>query len=167
MAGKAEASVSLPWSIESADRGGSPPPALGDLLVAPALAWPDRTAISDGEASYTFAQLEQGARAVAARLAEQGVGPGDRVAILAEKRAVMPLLILAVWKCGAVYAPLDGSEPAARLQGLLSRLQPGARRAAWAADACRPWSGGRCGWPGRGCSAPPSSSSSPACGSRP
>lgn len=126
MAGYAEALAPLSGSPDPADRGSGPPPALGDLLVEPALAWPDRMAINDGDVSYTFAQLEQGARAVAAWLAEQGVTAGDRVAILAEKRAIMPLLAIAVWKCGAVYAPLDGSEPAARLQGLLTRLEPAA-----------------------------------------
>ncbi|MGG2459273.1 AMP-binding protein [Streptomyces sp. RGM 3693] len=120
---KAEPMALPPWSIDPADAT-SPAPALGDLLVAPALKWPDRTAINDGDVSYTFAQLEQAALAVAAWLTEQGVGAGDRVAILAEKRAVMPILALAIWKCGAVYAPLDAAEPAARLHGLLTRLQP-------------------------------------------
>ncbi|MFF2808837.1 AMP-binding protein [Streptomyces sp. NPDC058000] len=120
---KAESVALPPWSIDPADET-SPAPALGDLLVAPALKWPDRTAINDGDVSYTFAQLEQGAQAVAARLTEQGVGAGDRVAVLAEKRAVMPMLAIAIWKCGAVYAPLDAAEPGARLQGLLTRLQP-------------------------------------------
>ncbi|MET9532202.1 AMP-binding protein [Streptomyces sp. NPDC006649] len=120
---KAEAVALPPWSIDPAD-GTSPPPALGDLLVAPALKWPDRTAINDGDVSYTFAQLEQGAQTVAAWLTGQGVGAGDRVVVLAEKRAVMPILALAIWKCGAVYVPLDAAEPVARLEGLLKRLQP-------------------------------------------
>jgi len=120
---EAEAVALPPWSIDPADKT-SPVPALGDLLVAPARKWPDRTAISDGDISYTFAQLEQGARAVAARLAGQGVGAGDRVVVLAEKRAVMPLLAIAIWKCGAVYVPLDAAEPEARLRGLLARLRP-------------------------------------------
>jgi non-ribosomal peptide synthetase component F len=81
-------------------------------------------AINDGDVSYTFAQLEQGAQTVAAWLSEQGVGTGDRVAVLAEKRAVMPMLAIAIWKCGAVYVPLDASEPVARLRGLLTRLRP-------------------------------------------
>jgi len=92
--------------------------------VAPSLNWPDRIAVNDGDASYTFAQLEQGAQAVAAWLTEQGVNAGDRVVILAEKRAVMPMLAIAIWKCGAVYVPLDASEPQARLRGLLTRLRP-------------------------------------------
>lgn len=119
----AEAAALPPWSIDPVDQSG-PPPALGDLLVAPAQKWPDRTAIADGDTDYTFAQLERGAKAVAAWLAGQGVGTGDRVAVLAEKRAVMPLLAVAIWKCGGVYVPLDAAEPAARLRGLLTRLRP-------------------------------------------
>ena len=92
--------------------------------MAPARKWPDRTAIDDGDASYTFAQLEQGAQAVAGLAGRAGGRPGDRVAVLAEKRAVMPLLAVAIWKCGGVYVPLDAAEPAARLRGLLTRLRP-------------------------------------------
>lgn len=112
-----------PWSADPADNNGAPP-APGDLLVAAATRWPDRTAISDGSARFTFAELEQGAQAVAGRLAGQGVGAGDRVVVLAKKQAVMPLLAVAVWKCGAVYVPLDAAEPGARLRGLLARLKP-------------------------------------------
>ena len=111
-----------PWSVESDGTG--PAPALGDLFVAAARRWPDRTAISDGSGSATFAELERGARTVAAWLAAQGVGPGDRVVILAEKRACLPMLAVAVWKCAAVYVPLDLAEPAVRLRGLLDRLRP-------------------------------------------
>jgi non-ribosomal peptide synthetase component F len=113
------------WSIDPADEA-NPRPALGDLLVAPTLRWPDRAAINDGDIGYTFTQLEEGAQTVAAWLADQGIGAGDRVVILAEKRAVMPMLAVAVWKCGAVYVPLDASEPTARLHGLLTRLRPAA-----------------------------------------
>lgn len=120
---EAEAIALPPWSVDPAG-GTGPAPALGDLLVAAARSWPDRTAIDDGDVSYTFAQLEQGARTVAAWLAGQGVAAGDRVAILAEKRAVMPMLAVAVWKCGAVYVPLDAAEPVPRLRGLLTRLRP-------------------------------------------
>ncbi|WP_306801494.1 AMP-binding protein [Streptomyces sp. T12] len=112
-----------PWSIDPAHQA-NPAPALGDLLAAPARKWPDRVAIDDGDVAYTFAELEQGAQTVAAWLTEQGVGAGDRVAVLTEKRAVMPILALAIWKCGAVYVPLDAAEPAGRLRGLLTRLQP-------------------------------------------
>ncbi|WTO38888.1 AMP-binding protein [Streptomyces achromogenes] len=114
-----------PWSADPADRAETPP-ALGDLLAAAAHRWPDRTAVDDGADSYTFAQLERGAQAIASRLARQGVGAGDRVVVLAQKRAVMPMVAVAVWKCGAVYVPLDAAEPEERLRELLGRLRPAA-----------------------------------------
>jgi len=116
--------VPLPsWSLDPADQA-FPPPALGDLVLAAASNWPDRPALHDGRTGLTFAELEQRARALAAWLREQGVAPGDRVAILAEKSAVMPVLAIGIWKCGAVYVPLDAAQPVPRLQGLLGRLRP-------------------------------------------
>ncbi|MCP9956920.1 amino acid adenylation domain-containing protein [Streptomyces sudanensis] len=112
-----------PWSIDPADQAG-PAPALGDLVRAAAGNWPDRPALHDGRGGLTFAELEQQARAFAAWLAEQGVGPGDRVAILAEKCAIMPVLAIGIWKCGAVYVPLDAAQPVTRLRSLLGRLRP-------------------------------------------
>jgi len=111
-----------PWSLDPADQA-NPPPALGDLVRAAASNWPDRPAVHDGRSGLTFAELEQQARALAAWLAGQGVGPGDRVAVLAEKCAVMPVLAIGIWKCGAVYVPLDATQPVPRLRGLLGRLR--------------------------------------------
>ena len=112
-----------PWSLAPADRA-LPPPALGDLVRAAASNWPDRPAVHDGRSGLTFGELEQRARTIAAWLSEQGVGRGDRVAILADKCAVMPVLAVGIWKCGAVYVPLDAAQPVARLRGLLGRLRP-------------------------------------------
>lgn len=113
-----------PWSIDPADRG--PAPALGDLVRTAASNWPDRPALHDGRLGLTFAELEQRARSLAAWLARQGVRAGDRVVVLAEKCALMPVLAIGIWKCGAVYVPLDATQPAPRLRGLLDRLRPGA-----------------------------------------
>lgn len=114
-----------PWSTDPAGAAG-PPPAPGDLLAAPARRWPDRPAIDDGTVTHTFAELEAGALALAGRLAAEGIGAGDRVVVLAEKRAVMPMIILGIWKRGAVYVPLDATEPEDRLRALLARLRPAA-----------------------------------------
>ncbi|GHJ93852.1 non-ribosomal peptide synthase [Streptomyces sp. NE5-10] len=120
----ADSRVALPpWSIDPADRE-RPAPALGDLVRTAATAWPDRPALHDGRLGLTFAELERRATTLAAWLAGQGVGPGDRVAILAEKSALVPVLAIATWKCGAVYVPLDGTAPVPRLRGLLGRLDP-------------------------------------------
>jgi D-alanine--poly(phosphoribitol) ligase subunit 1 len=112
-----------PWSLDPADRA-CPPPALGDIIRAAASNWPDRPAVHDGRSGFTFAELEQRARALAAWLSEQGVGRGGRVVILAEKCAIMPVLAVGIWKCGAVYVPLDAAQPVPRLRSLLGRLRP-------------------------------------------
>lgn len=112
-----------PWSLDPADRR-HPPPALGDIVRPAAINWPDRQAVSDGRDSFTFAELEHQAGALADWLGEQGVGDRSRVAILAEKCALMPVLALGIWKAGAVYVPLDATQPVARLHSLLGRLRP-------------------------------------------
>ncbi len=85
---------------------------------------PTRTAIVDGQTSCTFLELERGAQRIAATMHSLGVRQGDRVAILAEKLALMPILAGAIWKLGAVYAPLDADSPPARLRHLIEQLAP-------------------------------------------
>ncbi len=114
-----------PWSLDPADQA-RPAPQLGDLVRAAAANWPDRPALHDGTEGLTFAELEHRAGALAGWLRGQGVGSGDRVVVLAEKRAVMPVLAVGIWKCGAVYVPLDSTQPAPRLRSLLERLRPSA-----------------------------------------
>jgi len=112
-----------PWAIDAADHA-TAPPALGDILKGPAANWPDRDAVNDGRTGLTFGQLEDAVRAVAGWLSEQGVEPGDRVAILAEKCTLMPILPVAIWRCGGVYVPCDATSPPARLRAMLARIEP-------------------------------------------
>jgi D-alanine--poly(phosphoribitol) ligase subunit 1 len=112
-----------PWSIDPAFES-MKPPALGDLFRMPAENSPGKPAVSDGTKVYTFHELEQHAQTLAKWLHDHGVAAGSRVAVLAEKSALMPILVSAIWKCGAVYVPLDGAQPQARLRKLIERLQP-------------------------------------------
>ncbi|MFC6423851.1 amino acid adenylation domain-containing protein [Oerskovia paurometabola] len=112
-----------PWSLDRSEQASSVP-ALGDLIRPAAERWPNRLAVHDGTVGLTFAELEHLSQTFAAQLAERGVGVGDRVAVIAEKSALMPLLAIAIWKCGAVYVPLDGEAPAPRLAALIERLRP-------------------------------------------
>ncbi|MFW2544891.1 amino acid adenylation domain-containing protein [Primorskyibacter sp. 2E107] len=97
---------------------------LGNLLAYGLEHSPDRTAITDGKQTLTFAQLDALAWRIAARLRSLGTDPGDRVAVIATKSALMPALALAIWKCGAVYVPLDQDAPMARLDALIARIRP-------------------------------------------
>jgi acetyl-CoA synthetase len=54
----------------------------------------------------TYGELRSRSLRVAAALAAQGVGEGDRVASLLGKGPDLPSLILGIWRLGAVYVPL-------------------------------------------------------------
>ena len=79
---------------------------------------PDSTAILCGERRITFWQLETQAQMLAQRLQKAGVVPGARVALALERSPELIVAILATWKAGAAYVPLEVSD-AARLQPLI------------------------------------------------
>lgn len=96
--------------------------ALGELFAYGQALDPNKVAIGDGKRQFTFGQLAEMSERLAHWLAAHGVGAGTRVPILAEKNALMPVLAAAIWRLGAVYVPLDGQMPDARLRKLLARL---------------------------------------------
>lgn len=94
------------------------------LFAYGAAHFPDRDAISDGTATYTFAELELGTQRVAHVLARHGVRRGSSVVILARKRALLPLLAAAIWKLGAVYVPIDAENPESRNRAIFDQVAP-------------------------------------------
>jgi acetyl-CoA synthetase len=54
----------------------------------------------------SFGKLAERSRRLASALAALGVGPGDRVATLMTKSEELPVALLGIWRCGAVYVPL-------------------------------------------------------------
>ncbi len=63
----------------------------------------------------TYAELDERANRLAARLLRLGVGPETRVGLLLERSAEVIVALLAVWKAGGAYVPLDPAAPAERL----------------------------------------------------
>jgi amino acid adenylation domain-containing protein len=94
------------------------------LIAATTARLRERTAIRCGEESLTYAELDQKAAALAGSLAERGVKPGDRVALLLERDLMLPVALLAVWKAGAAYVPLDAANPPERLALVLEDQAP-------------------------------------------
>jgi acyl-CoA synthetase (AMP-forming)/AMP-acid ligase II len=69
---------------------------------------PDRTAlVVAGDRSWTYAELEQQVRSVAAALADRGVGPGDRVALVDNAGVSSLATILACARLGAASAQMN------------------------------------------------------------
>ena len=68
---------------------------------------PELEAIRQDGRSLTWAELDASTTAIAAGLVEQGVGRGDRVAILDKNSTAYMELLFALAKCGAVAAPVN------------------------------------------------------------
>lgn len=69
----------------------------------------DRLAILYGETGerFTYAEFAQLTDHVAGNLGALGVRPGERVSILTTQPLVCAVLMYALWKAGAVYAPVN------------------------------------------------------------
>ncbi|GAA1513852.1 hypothetical protein GCM10009788_17840 [Nocardioides humi] len=63
---------------------------------------PDGVALSHRGRRWSAAELDADAAALAAELAERGVGAGDRVALHLQNVPAFPLALLALWRLGAV-----------------------------------------------------------------
>ncbi|MCU1734443.1 MULTISPECIES: non-ribosomal peptide synthetase [unclassified Pseudomonas] len=85
------------------------------LFEAQVLATPDATALVLGDASLTYAQLNQRANELAHKLRELGVGPDVLVGVALERSLEMVVGLLAILKAGGAYVPLDPDFPRDRL----------------------------------------------------
>jgi len=79
--------------------------------------------LSDG-AAISYGELETGAALVAGRLAAEGVQPGDRVALQADKSAEVIMIYLGVLKAGAVFLPLNSAYTLAEVDYFLKDAEP-------------------------------------------
>ncbi|MFF3775699.1 non-ribosomal peptide synthetase [Streptomyces sp. NPDC002232] len=82
---------------------------------------PDAVAVSSGDVTLTYRQLDQRANRFARGLLQAGVRPGDPVAILMERSPDVVVSMLAALKAGAFYLPLHDAYPLERMQQILDR----------------------------------------------
>src|ERR1700752_2859217 len=94
------------------------------LFAAQVERTPGAVALSCGERSWTYREVEEAANRLAHLLVGQGVGPGGCVALLFERSAEAIVAILAVLKSGAAYLPIDPGLPAARIGFMLTDAAP-------------------------------------------
>ncbi|MET8995124.1 ATP-dependent acyl-CoA ligase [Amycolatopsis sp. NPDC004169] len=82
---------------------------LAQLVTRAAALWPERTAwIFDHlDRTFTFAEVDRESSRIAAALAERGIGPGDRVAVMLRNQPEFPLTWLALAKIGAQLVPVN------------------------------------------------------------
>lgn len=84
---------------------------------------PDDVAVSAGETSLTYRELDERANRLAHRLIGLGVRQDDRVAVLLERSADLVVAIVAIVKAGAAYVPVHEGYPADRRQWVLEHSE--------------------------------------------
>lgn len=81
---------------------------------------PDAVALQFKEQLYSYKQLNEAANRMARYLIENGVKQGSHVGLLLDRDAGIPISLLAVLKCGAVYVPFDPDFPDDRLNFMIA-----------------------------------------------
>jgi fatty-acyl-CoA synthase len=99
---------------------------LPDLVAKRAALTPARVALEEAATGrmLSYAELDARADRAAALLAAQGVGGGDRVAVLTRNRIEFFELLFGCARSGAILVPLNWRMPPAELDGLIADAGP-------------------------------------------
>jgi len=130
--------VLVEWNDTEAD---FPNRCIHEVFEERAAAHPDAIALTAGDVSLTYRDLDERADALAARLRSLGVGPEVRVGIYLFRSVDAIVAMLATLKAGGAYVPFDPDDPPARLEFMVddSQVEVVVTRAALSdrVDRCR------------------------------
>ena len=90
-----------------------------ELFEAQVERTPGALAVVCGQEQLTYRELNGSANALARHLQSLGVGPETLVALLAERGPAFLICMLALFKAGGAYLPLDPGHPPARMGHVL------------------------------------------------
>jgi amino acid adenylation domain-containing protein len=89
------------------------------LIEEQAVRTPDATAVVFRDQQLTYQELDARANQLAHHLIQSGAGPGSLVGVMLDRSLELLACLLAVWKVGAAYIPLDPNHPAERIEYIL------------------------------------------------
>ncbi|MEM9222884.1 MAG: amino acid adenylation domain-containing protein, partial [Pseudomonadota bacterium] len=92
---------------------------VADLFCAQASARPDAVAVVDGRRTLSHGALDAASNRLARHLLKLGVGPEVVVGVCLERSMDLVITLLAIWKAGGAYTPLDPGDPPQRLAFML------------------------------------------------
>ncbi|AZZ36353.1 hypothetical protein CIK05_05960 [Bdellovibrio sp. qaytius] len=84
---------------------------------------PSKTAVSCGSNSLTYTELDRISDRIAARLKLHHSNGPVKVGVCLERTSHLPAVLLAIFKCGYTYIPLDHTFPPERLHYIVSDSQ--------------------------------------------
>ncbi|UYP18025.1 amino acid adenylation domain-containing protein [Rhodococcus sp. Z13] len=102
----------------------APTVSVADLFEVRARASADLVAVTAGERSVTYGELDELSNRWARRLIAAGAAPGRTVAVALPRDISLVVLVVAVAKTGAAYLPLDTTHPPERLVRILEDAEP-------------------------------------------
>lgn len=79
---------------------------------------PEAIAVLDEHRSLTYAELARAADRLAAELRRRGVGPECPVGVCLPRSVLLAVALLAVWKAGGAFVPLDPDHPRPWVSGI-------------------------------------------------
>ncbi len=88
---------------------------LADIFAATACQRGYRIAFSQGEAVWTYAQIDAETDAIARGLVRAGIGPGDVVGLWMPRGVELLIAQIAITKSGAAWLPFDADAPVERI----------------------------------------------------
>lgn len=91
-----------------------------DLFETQVLLYPNKVAVSYKNAALTYNELDKKSNAMAQYFVSKGVVHGCIVGIALDRSLELLVSLLAVFKAGAAYVPLDPEYPNQRLEYMLS-----------------------------------------------
>lgn len=85
---------------------------------------PDHIAVCSNGQRMRYSEINSAANALAQKLAGSGIKKNDIVAVLMRRSDTLLISVLAIFKTGAIYLPLDPAYPDGRLRHVLEDARP-------------------------------------------
>ncbi len=91
-----------------------------ELITEQVARHPNAVAVESSGTAVSYAELDARANRLAHRLREAGVAPESSVAVLLDRSVDLVVALLAVWRAGAGFVPMDPVLPAGRIADMVT-----------------------------------------------